>query len=234
MTKLRQQPAHNPAARSGIMSWEMVRILSAPPRILADDLTARSPAKIAVDGDSRSNTQPCEGGREERESTSAARRSTLTCIEELGDWIWHGPKEMGMNACASVRRVRYRSLQKQPSEPPVNVQTPKAIEDESFIEPARFLRDFRKARNWRATTSVSRSRPWRPFPAERRHFWASCLWPSESRFPETETVVSRDAVRMFSTAQSNPASDADATIRRGGRKVGPRPFRGGGAHRWPP
>jgi hypothetical protein len=37
-----------------------------------------------------------------------------------------------------------------------------------------------------------------------------------------------------STAQSNPASDADATIRRGGRKVGPRPFRGGAAHRWPP
>ena len=29
-----------------------------------------------------------------------------------------------------------------------------------------------------------------------RPFWASCLWPSESRFPETETVVSRDAVRM--------------------------------------
>jgi hypothetical protein len=37
-----------------------------------------------------------------------------------------------------------------------------------------------------------------------------------------------------STAQSNPASDADATIRQGGRKVGPRPFRGGGAHQWPP
>jgi hypothetical protein len=28
-----------------------------------------------------------------------------------------------------------------------------------------------------------------------RRFWASCLWPLESRFPETETVVGRDAVR---------------------------------------
>ena len=37
-----------------------------------------------------------------------------------------------------------------------------------------------------------------------------------------------------STAQSNRASDAGATIRQGGRKVGPRPFREEGAHRWPP
>ena len=36
------------------------------------------------------------------------------------------------------------------------------------------------------------------------------------------------------TVQSNPASDADATIRRGGRRVGPRPFRAGVAHRSPP
>src|SRR5262249_16065902 len=36
------------------------------------------------------------------------------------------------------------------------------------------------------------------------------------------------------TVQSNPASDADATIRRGGRRAGPRPFRGGAAHRSPP
>ena len=37
-----------------------------------------------------------------------------------------------------------------------------------------------------------------------------------------------------STVQSNPASDADATIRREGRRAGPRPFRGGAAHRSPP
>src|SRR5262249_60701503 len=36
------------------------------------------------------------------------------------------------------------------------------------------------------------------------------------------------------TVQSNPASDADATIRREGRRAGPRPFRGGAAHRSPP
>ena len=59
---------------------------------------------------------------------------------------------------------------------------------------ARFPRDFQKARTWRAPTPAFRS-PWRPFPAWRR-FWASCLWPSESRFPETETVVGRDPVRM--------------------------------------
>ena len=37
-----------------------------------------------------------------------------------------------------------------------------------------------------------------------------------------------------STVQSNPASDAAATIRREGRRAGPRPFRGGAAHRSPP
>src|SRR5262245_42496517 len=50
------------------------------------------------------------------------------------------------------------------------------------------------ARNWRALPRAVRSllRPIR----STRGFRASCLWPSESRFPETETVVGRDAVRM--------------------------------------
>ena len=47
---------------------------------------------------------------------------------------------------------------------------------------------------WRASSCAVRSlqRPIR----SRRDFWAGCLWPSESRFPDAETVVSRDAARM--------------------------------------
>src|SRR5262249_16178191 len=68
------------------------------------------------------------------------------------------------------------------------------IHHHAFPRTGRFPRNFQKARTWRAPTSAFRS-PWRSFPAWRR-FWASCLWPRESRFPETETLLGRDAVRM--------------------------------------
>jgi hypothetical protein len=55
--------------------------------------------------------------------------------------------------------------------------------------------DFLTASEWPAIGGHCRGRfglCWRPI-RSKRGFRASCLWPSESRFPETETVVSRDA-----------------------------------------
>jgi hypothetical protein len=64
-------------------------------------------------------------------------------------------------------------------------------------------------------------------------FWASCLWPSESRFPETETVVSRDAVRM--SLLCNQTRHLTAPLARPHRRVFLRyPARGAGPDRHPP
>jgi hypothetical protein len=82
-----------------------------------------------------------------------------------------------------------------------------------------------KARNWRAPTSAFRSLC-RPFPA-RRDFGRVVSGP---RNPVSRKNGDRRQQRRGSnvaTVQSNRASDADVTIRRGGRRAGPRPLRGG-------
>ena len=53
-------------------------------------------------------------------------------------------------------------------------------------------------------------------------------------FPGNGDRRQQETRSNVSTVQSNPASDADATIRRKGRRAGPRPFRGVAAHRSPP
>ena len=64
---------------------------------------------IAVDSDGRSNVQVCEGSREERELTSAAQRSTLTCApRSLTIGFGKGPSEMGVRVNHAKSRIRAR------------------------------------------------------------------------------------------------------------------------------
>ena len=57
---------------------------------------------------------------------------------------------------------------------------------------------------------------------------------SESRFPERRSSQAEARFDWKVTARPVQACGVDATIRRGGRRGGPLPFRGGVVHRWLP